>query len=167
MKWVRLACFFVLFSNYTFAQNKNYQITFTSGDTISQVSMERVEGDSVEVLRDGQSQWLKIDSIVEIRQVKKMDLWPTTWIAALGGGVIGGVIGKAAYKPESSTGYFNFDFTGLNIVAGAVAGVLIGGALGITYEAIEGADEVYDLSDKTLEQKIDRIQFIISKVKNN
>ena len=148
----------------SFAQQKNLAITLRNGATIWQSNIEELSKDSVKISDSERFQWVKVDSILEIREIKKSKFWQGAGIGFLGGATVGGVIAKATYKKsEPSKDSFSFDFSGLNTLAGIVAGGVLGFSVGGAIGASAGSDEVYDLSQKTLDQKLQIIKSIILK----
>jgi hypothetical protein len=152
-------------SSLSFAQENNTHLTLINSDTLFQISIEELIDDSVKISFLGQSQWIKVDSILEIRKIKKSKFWQGAGIGFLGGAVMGGVIGRASYKKSApSSGNFNFSLgpgfnTFFGAVIGGITGTLVGGVVGASY----GKDELYDLSQKKLEQKIEIIESFIAK----
>jgi hypothetical protein len=144
-------------------QTQDYQITLSSGDKIGQISFEKRIGDSVVISHSGQSQLVKIDSIIEIRKIKDSKFWLGAGIGLLGGAVIGGAVGAASYKEsDPSPGTFNFDFSGLTLLSGAVLGGFTGSVCGGLIGLVAGRDEVYNLSEKSHMEKLMIIESIKS-----
>ena len=155
----------LILSNLSFAQQKNINLTLRNGDILSQTSIEKLIEDSVKISISGQPQWIKADSIIEIRQIKKSKFWKGAGIGLLTGTAVGAIIGRASYKEaDASDDSWNFDFgPGLSTFGGAVLGGLTGTLVGGIVGASSGKDEVYDLSQKKLEQKIEIIKSIMAK----
>ncbi len=165
MKSAIIISILLIISNVSLAQESNTNLTLVNSNTLIQSSMEELIADSVRISLSGQSQWVKVDSVLEIRIIKKSKFWQGAGIGFLGGAVFGGVLGAASYsKPSPSDSYFNVDSgPGLStfggVVLGGLTGTLVGGIIG----ASSGKDKVYDLSQKNLEEKIKIIKSIIAK----
>ena len=98
MRFSIITTILLIISNLSFAQESNTHLTLTDIDTLFQTSIEELIEDSVKISIVGQSQWIKVDSIIEIRQVKKSKFWQGAGIGLLGGAVLGGVLGRASYE---------------------------------------------------------------------
>ena len=171
MKHLFMILFVVIISHPSFAGQNNLQFVLTSSDTLSQATLLQLHADSVEISHSGQVQWVAIDSISEIRHIKKSKFWKGAGIGLLGGAFAGGVIGRITYKkdedePDSGPGPdFNIDIDspGLSTFGGAFFGAIAGTLIGASAGAYAGRDRLYDLSNKSREEKREVIQSIIGK----
>ncbi|MBC8181717.1 hypothetical protein H8E88_11410 [candidate division KSB1 bacterium] len=154
----------LLSNQQIFAQVNNLNLTLSNGKKIAQGSIEKLVGDSTKISSLGPTQWIKVDSLIEIKLVKKSKFWKRAGIGFSIGGTFGGAIASVTYeKPAPTPGSFNIESKGLNtfggVIFGSFTGTLVGGIIG----ASSGKDKVYDLSQKNLEQKLEIIQSIIAK----
>jgi hypothetical protein len=165
-----LTYFFYLSS--LLSMDNNWNLTLSNGDTISNISLNRLEGDSL-VISDGAfTKRVLVDSIVEVRQINKSNFREGAGIGLLAGMTIGALMGRASYKkPVPSSGeskdWIHFDVgsgpDGAELstigggLLGCVSGFIIGGIIG----ASSRGDERYDLLHKNHYQKINMIQTIL------
>ncbi len=168
MKCATFITILFIISNLSFAQVNNFQLTLKSNITFPQCSIEKLIGDSLEISQSGETQWIKVDSILEIRQVYDSQFWTGAGIGFLVGAIAGGVIAKATSNDsEPSKVNFNFDMSGLAVLGGIVLGSVTGFTAGGIIGASAGSDEVYELSQHRLEQKLKIVEYIISKERKN
>lgn len=105
-------------------------------------------GDSAAVLNTGSARTsLPIDSIAQVVEERRSHFWTGAAIGGLAGGVAGGVIGNVSYTDH---GLFENLGKGVSTLEGTAigigAGFLVGGLIG----AETGADNVYDLGDRSV-----------------
>jgi hypothetical protein len=143
--------------NSLLAQENNWQLTLVNGDTISNVSFQNLVGDSLAISQSGQTNWINVESITEIRKIVESEFWT--------GAGIGAIVGTASSSNEKSTpNSFSIRLdqgivTAIGAALGSVSGIIIGGTVG----TLAGKDEVYDLSEIGLRNKLQIIQTILSK----
>jgi outer membrane lipoprotein SlyB len=173
MKHLFMICVVFIISHPSLAGTNNLQFVLSNGDTLSQLCIVQLDADAVEISHSGRLQWVAIDSIAEIRHIKRSKFWKGAGIGLLGGAFAGGVIGRITYKedadePDSGPGPdFNLDIDspGLSTFGGAFLGALAGTLVGATVGAYSGKDDVYNLFQKEREEKREVIQTIIEKTK--
>ena len=95
MKIYFILCFCALFTSLN-AQSNNCQLTFSSGDTLSNIALLKVGGDSLNIIRDSTSQWIKVAPINEVRFVKESKVWETSERYAYYIGITGGCAGAVS-----------------------------------------------------------------------
>jgi hypothetical protein len=86
----------------------------------------------------------------------------------LGGAVVGGLIGYAAYQEPKDCGEFGFDCFGEDRGTHTLQGAAVGGLVGLIFGGVLGVstgakDTYYDFSEKTSQQKVAIIESILSK----
>jgi hypothetical protein len=164
MKVKILISIFILAASSVFAKTNHWNIILAHGDTISNVSLQQLDKDSLTISGEEFTQSVPIDSIMELRKPRKPSFLKGAGIGTLTGTIFGSLLGAATYSDsKSSDGYFDLDFgPGLNIIggglAGGVVGFFVGGIIGSSDK-----DKVYNLSQKTPIQKYNTIKWIISK----
>lgn len=149
----------------SFAQDNNWQLVLTNGDTISNISLRELEGDSVaiECSNVALTKWIQVDSIAQLRKINKSRFWRGAGIGILVGTAAGALIGLATYEePTPSPHKWNFDFgPEWNAMGGGIVGGLTGFALGGFIGAALGKDEVYRISQMQKMQKINTLWIIL------
>ena len=170
MKIVIMITMLFLTTNSLLAQENIWYLTLSNGDTISSISLQSLVGDSLVISHLGETNWIPVESIVEMRKVGKSKFRKGIGIGFVAGAAIGALIGLATYgKPSSDGSFFEEGSTidlgpGVNALAGGIigglAGFVVGGIIGSSYS---GKDEIYDLSQKKHEQKLEMIRLLVSK----
>jgi len=148
------------------SQENSWQLTLANGDKISMVSLKKLEGDSIAITFSNTklTKWVPVDSIVELRKIKKSMVWKSIAIGTLAGTWVGILIGlsrceKASDSPIDEIGMelcYVLSPIGHGITLG-LAGSLVGGIVG----AFLGADEIYKLSQLGHEQKLNTISELL------
>ncbi len=144
-------------------QDNAWQIKLAGSDMLSDISVQNIVGDSLAISQAGQARRIAVDDIVEMRRAGKSKFWKGAGIGFLAGGATGALVAATTYEEPANS--FAAAFTldrGSTIVAGAILGgfpgFIIGGLLGSS----AGKEQVHDLSNKTREQKLATLRFIIS-----
>lgn len=163
MKCSIFITFLLIISNISFAQENNLRLTLINSDTLFQSYIEELIEDSVKISSLQQSQWIKVDSIIEIRQHKGSKFWAGAGLGLLGGAVLGGLIGDATYEHDPNS--FFGDTSAWRAADYALHGGIYGALGGSIVGALLGKDKVYNLSQKKLEQKIEILNFFVVKEK--
>ena len=161
---------YLLSTSSLLSMSNNWKLTLINGDTISNISLQRLEGDSLVISDTTFTKCILVDSIIEVRQINKSYFREGAGIGLLGGVIIGVLIGSAAYKesgPSSgeSKDSINLDFMpggpGINTLAGGILGGLSGFLVGGIIGAFSRKDEIYDLLLKNHDQKMNMIKLIL------
>lgn len=160
MIWIGIFCF--LFTSSVFGQEKNWQITLTNGKVISNIFLQQVEGDSIALASVSSAttimKWIPVDSITELRHVKKSKFWKGAGIGFVAGATVGALIGWATYeKPAPNPDdWFPDLWEGpeYNAIGGGILGAPVGFLLGGIIGASMGRDEIYDFSKMNHKQKL-------------
>lgn len=164
--WVGIICF--MFASAVLARENNWQLTLANGDTISSVLLQRLQGDSLAIsfaISDTTlMKWISVESIVELRKVKKSKFWKGAGIGFVAGAAVGALIGRASYEePEPTPGDWNLDFgPGFNTSVGGILGAPVGFLLGGIIGSSAGKDEIYDFTQMKYKQKLDLISSLVS-----
>ena len=149
------------------AQDYPWNLLLLSGDSISNVSLQKLSGDSLLIGAEACEVWISVTSIIEMRILKKSRRAAGLGLGFLAGATIGAAIGYASYEEpgkKSSGGWGgDIDFGSYPYVfggglIGAFAGMVTGGVIG----AAVGEDEVYDLSKYSYEEKVKLIESKLS-----
>jgi len=161
----RLIALFVVFSlvvssNTLLAQKNNWYIKISNGDILSSVSLQGLVGDSLAISHLGETNWIPVDSIVEMRKLRKSNFWKGVGIGVVAGAVTGALIGYALYELSPREGFdFGPVFSALaGGITGLPAGCLVGGVI-----SSSGKEEIYYLTRRKHEQKLVLIRWILSK----
>jgi len=176
--------FFLLFCGvFTsgLGQSHDWRLTLSSGDTLSNVELMKVHGDSLAIVRDSTSQWMKVVLITEIRCVKESKVWETTKKYAMYTGIASAcvsavIIAISAHGTSNNGQFVSFEMDNttakiLGVLIGApiygaffgLLGAIVGGIVGIA----SASDDVYDLSQMNLNGKLATLQSILEKRRNN
>jgi len=94
----------------------------------------------------------------------KSKFWLGAGIGLLAGGVTGGLIGAATYEESTeplADIFINPTGQGEAIVTGALLGGISGFIIGGLVGSSAGKEKVYDLSNKTREEKLAAIRFLL------
>lgn len=157
--------FILLFLSTTslIAKEKNWQIVLANGDTISEVSMQDIQGNFL-ICSNTHPEFvylIPVDSITELQNKKKSEVKKFTLIGVLIGGATGALIGWHTYKELAPTGGMTFSWhlepgsrAAVGGVLGAFTGLIIGRLIGVLGER----NEVYDLSQSSYDVKAKFIQ---------
>ncbi len=151
----------ILFSySLSVAQDNNWQLILASGDTISNVSLQVLEGDTVAVILSDtvHPRRILVDSIFVLRKIKESKYWKGAAIGTLTGMSAGALIGFASYsepEPEPEGWSIRVDFgRGGSAFFGGILGGLMGFVLGGIVGTSAGVDEIYDLSASSHNYKV-------------
>lgn len=166
MKYTITAIIFFSISNIFFAQVKDLQFTFRNGNAIYNSYILKLVYDSVLISNSKTYRWVKVNSITEIKKTKNSKVLQNVTYGLVSGAVIGGIINLAEDTDNNKPNNFYFDFHSVidiidsktieGVVLGGFAGALVGGIIGLSSDK----DKVYDLSHKTLKEKLYIIQLI-------
>lgn len=165
--WIGILCF--MFASAVLARENNWQLTLANGDKISSVSLQRLEGDSLAISSAFSDttfmKWISVESIVELRKVKKSKFWKGAGIGFVAGAAAGALIGWATYEePEPTPGGWDINWwtSDSNASVGAIlfapVGFLLGGIIGSS----AGKDQTYDFTQMKYKQKLDLISSLVS-----
>jgi hypothetical protein len=147
------------------AKDSIWNLTLTTGEIVSGVVLRGLETDSLVVSNMQFTKRIAIDSISVLRNVKKSNFWKGSGMGLLVGTGAGVLLGLATYeKPSTEDHLFTFDFGPEgNALAGALLGAPIGFVTGGIIGIVSGKDKIYDLSDKSHDQKLETIRMILAK----
>lgn len=161
-----------IFGNLTssFAQSTPWRLKLSSGDTLFNNVLIKICGDSLNIIRDGESQWIKVASIIEARFIKKSEVWKTAkqyaYYVGIGAVCISAVV--IAIIAKGSPGFFLGNDTNAKIygvlIGAPIFGALfiaIGGVVGGIVAIAEGGDRVYDFSQMKLREKLTTLHSIL------
>ena len=148
-----------LSANLVLAQEDSWQLTLVNGDTIHNVCIQNLKGDSLSILQAGLMSWVRVDSIVEIREIRESELWDGAIYGSLIGTLLGGLIAGLTYEEPKPNQFV----IRINAPAGATLGCVSGFILGLVIGGTLGIDVVYDLSEKSLESKLEIIERLLRK----
>jgi hypothetical protein len=87
--------------NSLLAQENNWQLTLVNGDTISNVSFQNLVGDSLAISQSGQTNWINVESITEIRKIVESEFWTGAGIGAIVGTGLGAIIASSSNKKST------------------------------------------------------------------
>ncbi len=143
-----------------------FNFTLSSVKKIKNCSIRNLSNDSIILEKNYKEIKLKVDKIEHITVVRPSYTGLTIGMGVLLGTVTGTGIGFMTGNSESGTSFgssqgFSLDFSGLYIISGAIIGALVGGLTGGAIGAIISADEDYDLSKMSTQQKIIQLKEII------
>ena len=142
------------------AGEDDWQVTKKNGDKVTQLTPVSLANDTLTASSYGIILRFPLDSVVEIRQIGHSKFWLGAALGCAGGAIIGGIIGNARAPQEGVNAVFApLDVAG-DIMVGTLLGFGIGGAIGSS----SGGDQVYDLSQKEKEFKIEVVQKILSEL---
>lgn len=177
-KYLVILMILVLTSTQTlFSQDHRWQLTLADGKLISKVGLHSLFGDSLVVTGNNTVLLVEVGQIREIRLVKVSKLEEGVEIGAGVGTVFGAVYYLATYKeksvqePTKSKGWEGIgpkipDLSGVEEVLGTLGSALVGGLagaiVGTVIGAVSSSDEVYDLSQLSLEAKLTSISKILA-----
>lgn len=166
MKFALSLVLILFIPTLSFAAQNSFNLTFSSGKNLENVAIKCMDGDSLEITHAGTVQWIKIDSLVTIKQIKDSNFWKGAGYGFFSGAVLGAILGGTSSGGSDNSGEFDLDFEGPGwiILSGVIvgtAGATVGGVIG----ALDGTDKVYDLSNKNLDEKKKIINSILSKSK--
>lgn len=121
------------------AQEYGWSVLLANGERFQQVTLTRVTQDSLIVTaQTNLSEWLLLDSLIELRRERRSAILPAVLIGAAGGGAIGYALKPTAVN-QGEADVYSIAF---GVVLGGVAGFVVGSNL--------QADEVFDM------RKLDR-----------
>ncbi len=169
--FMSLNLFLLLFSSAVLnAQSRYWQMTLCSGKKLTHFSFGDLSEDSLCIHFSEKSAKVAIDSIKEIRCVRKSQLLKGIAIGTVAGTLLGVVLAPknepeqpAPKNPleeelnEVSASLSTIGPIAFGMVLGFVTGAVIGGAM--------GKDDVYDFSQRTLSEKRSDIALIIKREK--
>lgn len=129
------------------AQEFDLEVLLSSGERLSQVAFTRLTPESLIVTsRTDFTDWLALDSVVEVRRENRSSLLPGVLI----GGVVGGGIGYALKPNAVRQDEANLYSVAFGVVLGGVAGYVVASAL--------QSDDVFDLRGQDRRQKHSRLK---------
>ena len=157
MRYSIIFTFVLLLGNLSFAQNVDWRVTLAVGQIINDVALKELSGDSLAVVRNGKTQWIPVQSIIEIRLVRKTTFWQGAKIGGIIGSIAGILHGAINVKvpldmaeTQAEIVLFKMIIVSVTGFLGAVYGGLVGGMIG----SLAGIDEVYDLSQMNPASKL-------------
>ena len=170
--YVGVLILFNIVTNVLLCQSNSWELTFQTGDTLSNVTLVSISNDSLTVLHQGISRLIAVSSINEIRLVKESVVWKTIERYGLVTGVVGGVASGTAIAVSAKGGsFYSIELSNTTAkILGVVLGVpfygvifaVLGGFVGSIVGVMESTDEVYDLSAMTMKGKVYTIRLILS-----
>jgi hypothetical protein len=126
------------------AQPNQWQLTLSSGSTISNCGLLKVDGDSLNVVRDSTYQWIKVASITEVRFVREAKALETanSW---------------AIYMENAMPKYFGV------VLAAPILALYraFDGVVGFVLVLVEGHDSVFDFAPMKPDGKLTTLHAII------
>jgi hypothetical protein len=151
----------MIMSISAFAQEKRWTLALSNQDTIYHCSLEYVLADSLSVRTSGGLRSLSAADITTMQYEKDSKFWTGAGLGFCFGALTGGVIGAVTYekKPDS---FLDFG-PGFNVIVGAFGGGGLGFMTGGVIGLVLGADEVYDFTSLTAEEKITLLKQLITK----
>jgi hypothetical protein len=69
MKTKIIIVFYLLSTSSLLSMSNNWKLTLINGDTISNISLQRLEGDSLVISDTTFTKCILVDSIIEVRQI--------------------------------------------------------------------------------------------------
>ena len=154
---------FFLTISFLKAQDYPWTITLVNDETISNVTLQSLNGDSLLIASVIGSKWVNIKSITVMKKIVKSKIFIGMTLGFVVGATTGAIINNARYeKPEkhSDWDYFN---PGLYIFGGGVVGGVIGMAAGGGIGALVSTPKYYILAQYEYEDKIKLIESFLSK----
>jgi hypothetical protein len=102
------------------------RIELLSGQTLDAVECRALIGDSVQVMSSGQRGWIELTAIKNIHLDRSSNLVTGIGLGAIGGIIVGYVVGKKANDSgvENKTWTYSLEGGGVGLLAGAIVGVL-------------------------------------------
>lgn len=150
-----------LSTNLVLAQDGQWKLTFNNGSTIQNPVIDSVYGSLLYIRTNGRVKALQLESVEEIRLVRKSIIPRSAWIGALLGAVLGIVIAPDLKRNHRAGGWRNwgrgFEF-GFRTFIVKLCGGLVGGFTGFFIGGMIGggfiSDDVYDMSGIGVNEKI-------------
>ena len=174
MKNIKIVVLFSLLLIFKFlpAQEDHWNISLATGDTIFNVLLLNLAGDSLLVASDIEIEWIRISLIDGMTKIKGKRVISGMGIGILAGGVVGAIIGYVAYKkPEESESEVEIIAAPVNQfgqAASTLGGALIGGAIGMLIGGVAGSLETghedFDLSQWSQKNKINWLRSNLSEI---
>jgi gas vesicle protein len=146
------------------SQETNWQLTFSEYTVLSNVTLERLNRDTLLIINHGEVAMVSVDSITELRFVKQSNFWKRVLVGAEIGAVVGAVLGALLINPSSSgeTPYSKTEIQIAGKFLGAVffglEGGVVGSSVGAVADLVLAHDEVLDLSHTPIIVKSSIIQ---------
>ncbi len=148
-----------------------WQVSLTTGDTLCDVALERIIGDSLFIKHSGASQTVSIDAIYSISFVTKgTSFWAGTGIGFLVGAAPVALFIAATNEEPTSSGYFSGLEGGISRLTSIMEIIFsgcIGGAIGGLIGDSSTVHEAYDLSSMPHPVKVKVIQNIMDRKSEN
>jgi len=161
MKTAMAIVTFFLSIQSLFSQENNWHLKLVNGDTIANVDLQSLVGDSLAISHSGQPSLIPVESIVEMRKTGTSKFWKGAGIGFAAGAGVGALIAAATY--EESSGPFAADpGRGGSIIGGAIIGGVPGFVIGGLVGSSAGKEKTYDLSQQRLVYKLAIIRSIVS-----
>jgi hypothetical protein len=152
------------FPSYACAQTVAWSVGLIGGDTLSGCTPQALKDTLIILVCSEAVVSLPVDSIDYLARHQETHFWAGAGYGTLIGASLGALVGLLTYeKPEPGYGqWFTIDFgPGANAlggaIVGAVGGFVIGGAIGES----TGGDEIYKLSGKLRQQKLEIIREVM------
>ncbi len=133
----------VLMSSGAMAQEYDWSVVLSTGEAFQRVALTRLTQDSLIVTaRTSLSEWLQLDSLVELRREHRSAILPAVLVGAAGGGAVGYALRPTAVN-QSEADIYSIAF-----------GIVIGGAAGFVVGSNLQSDEVFDMRHLDREGKM-------------
>jgi len=145
------------------AQDNIWNLTLTNGETITGVTLQPLGTDSLVISNMQLTKLISVDSIFELRKVKKSNLWKGAGIGFLAGAVVGALLGLMSYQNPDPKGALALFGPGESAFIGALFCAPIGFVTGAIIGNISGKDKIYNLSEMSHDQKLETIQMLLAK----
>jgi hypothetical protein len=134
--------YFIFMSNI-FAQNNNWQVVLTSGDTLNTCKLDSLPKTILFVSCNDSLKCIPLDSIAVVKRFREGSFLRGGGNGFMYGAGVGGLIGLMSYKepaPNSWSPNFGPGISGLG-------GAVIGGGFGFIIGGILGSSNYYEIYD--------------------
>ena len=131
------------------ADSHHWLVTFSNGDTLANIALVEVRGDSLAISRNDCVQLIYIEPIVELRLINEARFGTFVRNGSILGAVIGLIFVPTVVVPEmfdNPLAFFKAVFDELLFAGG-------GGFIGVISGAVASNDEVHDFSRMSLRVK--------------
>jgi len=161
MKHVMIICLITLsFAISSFAQKNKWKVTLEKGQVITSATLEEISGDSLAISIVGNRFWIQVQSIAEIRFVKESK--------TLGGSIFGCCLGAMSgffFGPallcDNDGGLEDLLCEPMAALGGLIVLGSLGSIIGGGLAKVEGADDVYNLSNLDPLAKLNTVKMIL------
>ena len=146
MVW--MVCFFLAaLPAISLAQAQEWSIIRLSGDTLAPCVLQSVHDSVLTIDSRGVLVSVPIDSVVGLFRHEPSHVLTGTVVGALGGVVIGALIGSATYEEPRSV--FAIASPAMSTIGGGLLGLMGGSLVGAGIGAAVSADETYSLAGRS------------------